>query len=61
MVRGALDLAKITTSDPHAGLPDPADLGRFANDLQLYAESISSMETDWKIAQATEHFVKCIK
>ena len=36
MVRGALDLARITTPDPHAGLPDPADLGRFSGDLKLY-------------------------
>ena len=30
MVRGALDLARITTPDPHAGLPDPDDLGQFS-------------------------------
>ena len=52
MVRGALDLARITTADPHAGLPDPADLGRFAGDLKLYDESVSRMETEVKIAQA---------
>src|SRR5689334_11239477 len=53
MVRGALDLARITTPDPHAGLPDPSDLGRFPNDLRLYDDSVSRMETEWKIAQAT--------
>jgi PmbA protein len=52
MVRGALDLARITTPDPHAGLPDPADLGRFAGDLKLYDDSVSRMETEFKIAQA---------
>jgi PmbA protein len=52
MVRGALDLARITTPDPHAGLPDPADLGRFSGDLKLYSDSVSGMETEWKIAQA---------
>ena len=52
MVRGALDLARITTPDPHAGLPDPADLGRFSGDLKLYSDSVPSMETEWKIAQA---------
>jgi len=53
MVRGAMGLARITTPDPHAGLPDPADLGRFPNDLRLYDDSVSRMETEWKIAQAT--------
>lgn len=52
MVRGALDLARITTPDPHAGLPDPADLGRFSGDLKLYDESVSRMETEFKISQA---------
>lgn len=53
MVRGALDLARITTPDPHAGLPDAADLGRFEGpDLRLYDDSVSRIETEWKIAQA---------
>jgi len=52
MVRGALELARITTPDPHAGLPDPADLGKFSGDLKLYDESVSGIETEWKIAQA---------
>ncbi len=52
MVRGALELARITTPDPHAGLPDPADLGKFSGDLKLYDDSVSRMETEWKIAQA---------
>jgi PmbA protein len=34
MVRAALDLAKITTEDPHAGLPDAEDLGKFGSDLR---------------------------
>ena len=52
MVRGALDLARITTPDPHAGLPEPEDLGRFSGDLKLYDDSISRLETEFKIAQA---------
>jgi PmbA protein len=53
MVRGALDLARITTPDPHAGLPDPSDLGRFSIDLKLYDDSVAGIETEWKIGQAT--------
>jgi PmbA protein len=52
MVRSAVDLARVTTEDPYAGLPDPADLGAIESDLKLYDDAIESMETDWKIAQA---------
>jgi PmbA protein len=52
MVRSALDLARVTTEDPHAGLPDAADLGAIETNLALYDNAIEAMETDWKIAQA---------
>ena len=52
MVRGAIDLAKITSEDPFAGLPDESDLGARTEDLGLYDTAIEGMETDWKIAQA---------
>lgn len=53
MIRGALDLARITTPDPHAGLPDPSELGRIDEAvLHLYDDSVLHMETEWKIAQA---------
>jgi PmbA protein len=52
MVRGAMDLAKITSEDPFAGLPDASDLGSLSEDLALYDGAIENMDTDWKIAQA---------
>lgn len=52
MVRGALDLAKITSEDPFAGMPDVSDLGARTEDLGLYDDAIERMDTDWKIAQA---------
>ncbi len=52
MVSGALALAKITSEDPFAGLPDPSDLGSRTEDLGLYDDAIESMDTEWKIAQA---------
>jgi len=52
MVRAALELAKITSDDPHAGLPDVAELGKLESDLCLYDPAIGQMETEWKIAQA---------
>ena len=50
MVNAALELAKITSEDPHAGLPDES--GKFDGDLKLYDPAVSAIETDWKIAQA---------
>lgn len=52
MVRAALELARVTTEDPFAGLPDPQELGQLSGDLQLYDETIAHMETEWKIEQA---------
>jgi PmbA protein len=52
MARAALALAKITTEDPHAGLPDPEELGALAGDLELYDETIAGMDAEWKVAQA---------
>ena len=52
MVRGAIELAKITSEDPFAGLPDESDLGSLRENLELYDDDVESMETDWKIAQA---------
>ena len=54
MVRTALELARITTPDPFAGLPDASTLGIYAGDLQLFDESIEHLDTAWKIAQAKE-------
>ncbi len=53
MVGAALALARITGEDPHAGLPESADLGRIDGDLQLYDDAIARMSTEWKIEQAT--------
>ncbi len=50
MVRAALDLARITTEDPHAGMPEQC--GRFEGDLSLYDPEIERLETDFKIESA---------
>jgi PmbA protein len=52
MVQAALALARITNEDPHAGLPEPEELGRIETDLRIYDEAIPRMETEWKIEQA---------
>src|SRR3954471_11946489 len=52
LVKSAIELADITTEDPHAGLPDPADLGSITGDLGLYSADIESLETALKIETA---------
>ena len=54
MVAAAIELAKITTADPHAGLPDSGELGAIPGDLQLYSEDIAQLETPRKIELARE-------
>lgn len=52
LVRSAVELAEVTSEDPHAGLPDPADLGSVEADLGLYCADLESMGTEEKVALA---------
>jgi len=52
MVRSAMELAEITSEDPHAGLPDPSDLGSIEGDLGLYCGDVERLETELKIDTA---------
>jgi PmbA protein len=52
MVRSAVDLAGLTTEDPHAGLPDAEELGSIAGDLRLYSDDIAELSTECKIETA---------
>ena len=52
LVEGALALARITSEDPHAGLPEAELLGSAAGDLQLYFDDVYSLPTEERIAQA---------
>lgn len=54
MVRSALEIAKISTEDPHAGLPDASELGSIKGDLKLYSDDIDKLETAYKIQQALD-------
>jgi len=49
MVASAIELASITSEDPHAGLPDAAEMGAIPGDLQLYCADIERLETPFKI------------
>ena len=52
MVRSAVELAEITTEDPHAGLPDAADLGSISGDLGMYSSDVEGLATELKIDMA---------
>jgi PmbA protein len=52
MVRSALDLAALTTEDPHAGLPDASELGSVEGDLQLFSEDVAKLPAERKIDAA---------
>ena len=52
MVRSAMELAEITSEDPHAGLPDTCDLGSIPGDLGLYCSDVERLETELKIDTA---------
>jgi PmbA protein len=54
MVRGAIEIAGITTDDPFAGLADESQYGRLDTDLQLYFEDVEALSPDEKIRQARD-------
>src|SRR5215472_3041452 len=41
MVRSAIDLAEVTTEDPHQGMPDAEELGAIAGDLAMYCDDVA--------------------
>jgi len=43
MLKSALELAKITSEDPHAGIPEATQLGSLTGDLNLYHEDVYSL------------------
>jgi PmbA protein len=43
MLKSALELARITSEDPHAGIPEAAKLGSLTGDLDLYHEDVYSL------------------
>jgi PmbA protein len=43
MISSALELARVTSEDPHAGLPAPEQLGTIPGDLELYYDDVYSL------------------
>ncbi len=54
MVDSAVELARITSEDPYAGLPESTELGRLEGDLQLYFHELGALATEARIRAARE-------
>ncbi|HEY3771043.1 MAG TPA: TldD/PmbA family protein [Candidatus Angelobacter sp.] len=52
LVKGAMDLARITSEDAFAGIPEPDQLGSLPGDLQLYHEDVYSLAPEERIDYA---------
>src|SRR5512146_1188328 len=52
LVSSALALGKVTSEDPNAGLPDPAEQGQLDGNLDLYYEDVYSLPTEQRIEYA---------
>jgi PmbA protein len=52
LVKSAIELADITTEDPHAGLPEAGELGAIEGDLDLYSADVADLETAKRAEEA---------
>src|SRR5256885_14981819 len=52
MLSSALELAKITSEDPYAGIPDPSQFGSLSGDIDLYFPDVYSLPGAERISYA---------
>ena len=52
MLKSALELAKLTSEDPFAGIPDESQLGSISGDLDLYSADVYSLPGEERISYA---------
>jgi PmbA protein len=52
LVQGALELAKVTSEDPYAGLPEAEQFGAIPGDLELYFDDVYSLPPEERIDYA---------
>jgi PmbA protein len=52
MLKSAIELAKITSEDPFAGIPEESQLGSHSGDLDLYSTDVYSLPGEERIAYA---------
>ncbi|MBI3208202.1 MAG: TldD/PmbA family protein [Candidatus Solibacter usitatus] len=54
MVTSSVNLARLTTEDPYAGLPEKDEFGTIAGDLQLFSSDIDAIPTEQRIQRAID-------
>ncbi|HYX54106.1 MAG TPA: TldD/PmbA family protein [Candidatus Limnocylindrales bacterium] len=52
LVKGALELARVTSEDPFVSLPEPSQLGSVSGDLRLYYDDVYSLPPEERIDYA---------
>ena len=52
LVKSAIELADITSEDPHAGLPEADEFGTLEGDLGMYSSDVAELDTAFKIELA---------
>ena len=52
MLKSALELSRITSEDPYAGIPEPEQLGSISGDLDLYYADVYSLPGEERISYA---------
>src|SRR5881296_3489688 len=52
MLKSALELSRITSEDPYAGIPDPDQLGSLGGNLHLYSADVYSLPGHERISYA---------
>ncbi len=52
LISGALELARVTSEDAYAGIPEPDQLGSLQGDLKLYYEDVYSLPPEQRIDYA---------
>jgi PmbA protein len=52
LISGAIDLARVTSEDPFAGLPEPGAMGQLAGDLDLFYEDVYGLPVAQRIEYA---------
>jgi PmbA protein len=57
LIAGAFELARVTSEDPYAGIPEPAQLAALSGDLKLYYDDVFSLPPEERIeyARRAEH------
>ncbi|HEY1939937.1 MAG TPA: TldD/PmbA family protein [Candidatus Angelobacter sp.] len=52
LIKGAVELARVTSEDVYSGIPEPGQLGSVAGDLKLYYDDVYSLPPEERIDYA---------